>query len=101
MYARIVQFDSATGPCSFHAELSRSRSTRWYDYDVRSTFGYLDHVLMSSLLQKCPELDNIDADDYIKVWATVLGSLTYETTTGGTNHVPSFRIEKVELVRKE
>ena len=101
MYARIVQFDSATGPCSFHAELSRSRSTRWYDYDVRSTFGYLDQESTSSLLQECPELDDIDADDYIKVWATVLGSLTYDTTAGGTNHVPSFRIEKVELVRKE
>ena len=40
------------------------------------------------------------ADDYLKVWATVLGSFTYETTAGGANHVPSFRIEKVELVRK-
>lgn len=100
MYAYIVQYDSATGPCSFHAELSRSRSTRWYDYDVRSTFGYLDNELASSVVADCPELDRIDTDDYIKVWATVLGSFSYETTMGGTNHVPSFRIEKVELVRK-
>lgn len=99
-YAYIVQYDSATGPCSFHAELSRSRSTRWYDYDVRSTFGYSDNEVASSFVTNCPELDRIDTEDYIKVWATVLGSFSYETTMGGTNHVPSFRIEKIELVQK-
>ncbi len=100
LYAWIVQYDAVTGPCSFHANISRNRSTRWYDYDIRSTFGYADDVLWSSLETDCPELDNIDGDDYIKVWGTVLGSYTYETL-GGTNTVPSFRIEKVELVRKD
>lgn len=100
MYARIVQFDAVTGPCSFHADISRNRSTRWYDYDARSTFGYEENEFLSELRQDCPELDSIDGDDYIKVWGTVLGSFTYETR-GGTNTVPSFKIEKVELVRKD
>lgn len=100
LYGRIVQFDAATGPCSFHANISRNRSTRWYDYDVRSTFGYEENEFLSTLRQDCSELDSIDGDDYIKVWGTVLGSYTYETR-GGTNTVPSFRIEKVELVRKD
>lgn len=101
MYARIVQFDSATGPCSFHAELSATRSTRWYNYDVRTTFGYTDSELMSAIETDCPELDDIDGDDFVKVWATGIGSYSYSTTMGGTNTVPSFKIEKVELVRKD
>ncbi len=101
MYAMIVQFDAATGPCAFHAELSATRSTRWLSYDVRSTFGYAESALMSSLETDCIELDDIDGDDFIKIWATGLGSYSYDTSLGGTNTVPSFLIEKVELVRKD
>ena len=101
LYAYIVQFDSATGPCAFHAEISRNRSTRWYDFDVRSAFGYGSRWEGSVLRTDCPELDNIDGDDYIKVWATVLGTHNYESTAGWDVTVPSFKIEKVELVRKD
>jgi len=101
LYAYIVQFDSATGPCAFHAEISRNRSTRWYDFDVRSAFGYGSRWEGSFLRTDCPELDNIDGDDYIKVWATVLGTHNYESTAGWDVTVPSFKIEKVELVRKD
>ena len=100
LHARIVQFDSATGPCSFHADIARNYSADWWDYDNRSTFGYANNEIASSLIINCPQLDNIDVDDYVKVWATVLGSYTYETTLGGSNTVPSFRIEKVDLIRK-
>ena len=100
LHARIVQFDSATGPCSFHADIARNYSANWWDYDNRSTFGYADNEISSSLLFICPELDKIDVDDYVKAWVTVLGSFTYETTLGGSNTVPSFRIEKVDLIRK-
>ena len=101
MYGRIVQFDSNTGPCSFHANIARNQSSRWYDYDVRSTFGYEDDEILSAFRQDCPELDRIDGDDFIKVWGTVLGSFSYDTSIGGSNTVPSFKIEKVELVRKD
>ena len=100
VYGRIVQFDSATGPCSFHADIARNYSTNWWDYDTRSTFGYENNEILSALKRECLELDDIDVDDYIKVWATVLGSFSYETTAGGTSTVPSLRIEKVELVSK-
>ena len=101
MYGRIVQFDSNTGPCSFHANISRNQSSRWWDYDIRSTFGYEDNEFLSTIRQDCPELDRIDGDDFIKVWGTVLGSFSYDTSIGGSNTVPSFKIEKVELVRKD
>ena len=101
LHARIVQYDSATGPCSFHADIARNYSANWYDYDNRSTFGYADDEILSSLLSNCPQLDNIDVDDFVKVWGTVLGSYTYETTMRGSNTVPSFRIEKVDLIRKD
>lgn len=101
MYGRIVQFDSNTGPCSFQANIARNNSSRWWDYDIRSNFGYEDSEIASSFVTTCPELDNIDGDDFIKVWGTVLGSYRYDTSLGGSNTVPSFKIEKVELVRKD
>ena len=100
-YAYIVQFDSATGSCAFAAEISRNRSTRWYDYDVRSAFGYGSDWVSSVFRTDCPELDNIDNNDYIKVWGTVLGTHSYESTAGWDITVPLFKIEKVELVRKD
>ena len=100
-YAYIVQFDSATGSCSFHAEISRNRSTRWYDYDVRSAFGYGSDWISSAFRTDCPELDNVDNNDYVKVWGTVQGTHSYESTAGWDVTVPLFKIEKVELVRKD
>ncbi len=100
LYAYIVQYDSNTGPCSFHAEISDRRSRRWYDYDIRSAFGYEDSSVLSALRTDCPELDGIDGDDFVEVWATGLGAFTYDTAMGGSNTVPSFRIEKIELVAK-
>ena len=101
LYGRIVQFDSNTGPCSFHANIARNNSSRWWDYDIRSTFGYEDSEILSSFVTTCPELDDIDGDDFVKIWGTVLGSHRYDTSLGGSNTVPSFKIEKVELVRKD
>ncbi len=100
LYAYIVQFDSNTGPCSFHAEISDRRSRRWYDYDVRSTFGLEDSEMLSTVRTDCPELDDIDVDDFVEIWATGLGSFSYDTSLGGSNTVPSFRIEKISLVAK-
>ena len=98
MFARIVQFDSATGPCSFHARVAAEHASSLGGYDVRSAFGYEDSPLLSTLVQDCPDLDGVSNNDIVEVWATGLGSYSYDTAIGGSSVVPSFKIDTVELV---
>ena len=94
LYAAIWQYDSRTGPCSFLAAVSdRSHGYR-YQYGEDAAFVASDDT-------SCPGLEGIDADDHVKVWATGLGPYRYDTAMGGTNEIPLWSIEKVELVRKE
>jgi hypothetical protein len=101
VFARIVQFDVNTGSCAFHAEMSASKSTRWFDYDERAQFGFGTDEITQILETACPSLDNIDQDDFVKIWAVGAGSFSYDTSMGGTNTVPLFAIEKIELVQKD
>lgn len=101
MYAVIVQFDSATGPCAFHANVSNRQERRSYNYDLRAAFGYSDSESQSAFVTDCSALDEIDGDDIVQIWATGNGAYSYSTTNGSTNTIPSFKIEKVVLIRKE
>lgn len=94
MWARIVQYDSNTGVCTFRADMSRTKTTRWYDYDGNA-------IISSASDPICPELDDIDKDDFIEVWATGAGTLTYDTTIGGSATATLWVIERVLLVKKE
>ncbi|QBI18881.1 hypothetical protein ER308_04525 [Egibacter rhizosphaerae] len=98
MFARIVQFDSATGPCAFHARVSAEHSSGIGDYDVRSAFGYEDSPMLSALTEDCPDLDGITNNDIVEVWATGRGSYSYDTTIGGGTTVPAFKIDTIELI---
>jgi hypothetical protein len=94
MYAAIWQYDSRTGACSFLAAVS--------DRSHRYRYQYGDDAAFSSASDtSCPSLEGIDADDHIKVWATGMGPYRYDTAAGGTNEIPLWSIEKVELIRKE
>ncbi len=89
LYARITQFDSGTGPCSFRADLSHAYVGK-YDYDYNSMFSAGDGLF------SCDILDDFVADDIVQVTATVLGSLTYDTTIGGSTTVPKFQVVKIK-----
>lgn len=101
LFARIVQFDAATGRCSFQANVSNSPHEYGFEYGPRAQFGYGDVPSLQGLEDDCPQLDAVDADDHVKVWATGIGAFSYDTSIGGSNTVPAFRIEKVDVVRKE
>lgn len=88
-YARITQFDSGTGPCMFRAELSNVLVGK-YDYEHNALFAAGDGV------SECAELDDYVAEDLVKVTATVTGSLTYDTTIGGSTTVPKFQVVKIK-----
>lgn len=93
MYVEIVQFDANTGKCSFRGEMSAVRSTSWLDYDGNAFF-------LTESESVCPELDGIDNNDFVEVWAYGAGSLTYDTTIGGSATAVLWDIEKIELVQK-
>lgn len=94
MWVRVVQYDSATGICTFRGEMASRKTSRWYDYDGNAMFS-------SSTDPVCPELDDIDNDDFVEVWATGAGTLSYDTTAGGTATATVWRIEKIDLWRKD
>ncbi len=93
LYANITQFDAATGKCTFHANFLAEHSSRSYNYDERAEFNAKNS-------SDCPELDGVDGDDFVKVWVTGGGVRTYSTSIGGQNTIPTFTIEKVEVVEK-
>lgn len=93
MYVEIVQFDANTGRCSFRGEMSAVRSTSWLDYDGNAIFLTEDDSV-------CPELDGIDNNDYVEIWAFGSGSFTYDTTIGGSATAVLWDIEKIELIQK-
>jgi hypothetical protein len=94
MWVQIVQYDSATGICTFRGEMASRKTSRWYDYDGNAMFS-------SSGDPVCPELDDIDNDDFVEMWATGNGTLSYDTTAGGTATATVWRIEKIDLWRKD
>ncbi|QIV88371.1 hypothetical protein D3791_15410 [Glutamicibacter mishrai] len=61
-----------------------------YDYEHNSMFTAGDRLL------DCEILDDFVADDIVQVTATVLGSLTYDTTIGGSTTVPKFQVVKIK-----
>ena len=46
----------------------------------------------------CPVLDPFVADDEVKLWITVTGSISYDTQIGGNTTVPAYFIGKADLV---
>lgn len=89
IYARITQFDSATGPCTFRADVSHAHVGK-YDYEHNSMFTAGDGLL------SCDLLDDVVAEDIIEVTAQITGSLTYSTQIGGSTTVPEFQVIKLK-----
>lgn len=89
IYARITQFDAATGTCSFRADVAHAHVGK-YDYDHNSMFHAGDGLL------DCPILDDVVAEDIVQVTATVSGALTYDTQIGGSTTVPEFQVVKIK-----
>lgn len=94
VYAAVVQFDVNTGKCTFHGNFDSTSHEYSYEYPVRAEFNAPDQL-------NCPELDPVDSDDLVKVWVTGTGVRSYSTALGGSNAIPQFTIEKIELRAKK
>jgi hypothetical protein len=82
---RIAQYDSNTGPCSFQGYFGGG-------YDVRVQVGTTLDTATHATAKECDWLDKLVEDKYIEVWAFVLGSYQYSTTSGGNQTVPALRL---------
>lgn len=93
LYARITQFDAATGVCAFRANISFKKMDNAWEYGANSLFSGRDQA------SKCPELSSFVADDEVRITATSIGSISYDTQIGGRTTVPKFRVENISAVK--
>lgn len=92
VYGRITQLDAATGRCVVLVSISHAAQNDWYDYE-HNTMG-----VAGDGETDCPVLDPFVADDEVKLWVTVAGSISYETQIGGSTTVPAYVIDEAELL---
>lgn len=93
VFARITQFDSATGTCKFRASASAVQE------EIASSFANSSIFSGGAGGVSCDQLKDFVEKDGVKVLATVLGPLTYDARLGGNLTVPEFRIDQIELVK--
>jgi hypothetical protein len=82
---RIAQFDTNTGPCAFQGYLGGG-------YDVRAQFGETLDPETHSTVKYCPWTSDLVEDNFITYWAWGLGAFTYDTSNGGKQTIPAFKI---------
>lgn len=82
---RIAQFDSNTGPCSFQGYIGGG-------YDVRAQFGQVVDPDKHDEEKECEWTSKLVEDNFITFWAWGLGSYSYDTTSGGKQTVPAFKM---------
>src|SRR5690606_60034 len=92
LYGTITQLDAATGKCFVRVSISHAPQDDWYDYEHNSVGFAGDGE------SDCPVLDPFVADDEVKLWVTIGGSLSYDTQIGGSTTVPAYLIADAELL---
>ena len=92
LYGRITQLDAATGKCFVRISVSHAAQDDWYDYEHNSVGFAGDGE------SDCPVLAPFVADDEVKLWVTIGGSLSDDTQIGGSATVPAYLIHEMELL---
>ena len=82
--ARISQFDTRTGPCTFHAYINGS--------DVRVQFGQTLDPKTQKAFTECGYTEDLVEGDVIRFWAYGVGAFTYEAAIGGSRTIPAFKM---------
>ena len=81
----IAQFDTNTGPCAFQGYLGGG-------YDVRAQFGQSLEPENHSTVKECTWTTELVEKNFITFWGWGLGVFTYETSNGGKQTIPAFRL---------
>lgn len=92
VFARVTQFDSATGSCKFLGSSSTTQE------DVSRSFGNNAVFSGGAGSVSCAQLKDVVEKDEVKVLATVQGAYTYQARLGGSLTVPELAIDQIELL---
>ncbi|MGH3501079.1 MAG: hypothetical protein ACRDQA_09340 [Nocardioidaceae bacterium] len=88
IFAEVTQFDSATGPDTFRGNAGAEKK--------RPEYGFVDFTQNTIFTGTERQLGDVVQGDLVKVRATCLGSLDYDTQIGGQTTVPMFQVDKVK-----
>jgi hypothetical protein len=91
VYAEVTQFDSGTGTDQFRADVAHA--------DLRSeNSGYWLDGENAMVSVGAADISDIVQDDIVKMYVEVAGSLTYDTTIGGSTTVPQFTVNIIKRI---
>jgi hypothetical protein len=93
VYAKITQFDAATGTCKFRADIAHAVMEDSWDYKHNSILTGGDGG------EACPDLAGFVEDDIVRMTVTSTGAYNYDTQIGGSTTVPAFHVEKISRVK--
>ncbi len=86
VYGWVFQFDAATGPDGFLADVGPKRKYDQYGYTQRAALVADDSKL----------LKNIVEGDLVTMHVSVVGAYDYETQEGGATTVPQFDVNIIK-----
>lgn len=89
VYGQVTQADSATGDDTIRADVGGVRDS--------CSYGFCDYPTNTILTGTPKKMSKVVEDDTFRAKVTVLGSIDYDTTLGGSTTVPSLKVE--HLVR--
>ena len=86
VFGWVFQFDAATGPDGFLADVGPKRKYDQFGYTQRAALVADDSKL----------LKNIVEGDLVTMYATVIGAYNYDTQEGGATTVPQFDVNIIK-----
>jgi hypothetical protein len=89
IYGTVTQFDAATGTDTFRANVDGIKH--------RPSYGFVDYPTNVILTGDESALSDLVEDDLFTARVTVTGSLTYDTTIGGSTTVPQLQIASLSV----
>jgi hypothetical protein len=90
VYGKVTQFDSVTGTNAFRADVDGVKHPVEY--------GYASYETNTMLASNGADVSDLVEKDLFKAEAVVTGSLSYETTLGGTMTVPQLSVQKITKI---
>ena len=90
VYGEVTQFDSVTGPNTFRANVDGVKHP--------VSYGFADYPTNTILTNESADLGDIVQDDLFKAEVVLAGSLSYETSLGGSTTVPKLTVTKISVI---
>lgn len=92
LYGNVTQYDSFTGKCGMRLNVGNTIAEYSFDYKHNTI------VYSGDGTSDCPVLAPIVQDDNVKIWMTISGSYSYDTTLGGTATAISGQVWHAEVL---